>query len=320
MVEKKVSNKESESDQISENLNQENSSIVSVEQNMVCGIVMPISSIDGVSESHWIDVKNIIQSSIKDAGFSPNLVSDADEVGIIQQRIIQNLYSNPIVVCDVSCKNPNVMFELGMRLAFDKPTIIIKDDKTDYSFDTSVIEHIEYPRDLRFNNIIRFKLKLTEKIQATFEKSREKDYSTFLKNFKILHVERLDVKELSPEQFMLEKLSNIESELLFLRKEKYSKEKFYKNKNLNIVRFTQFVDLKIIDLFEYCDNFKKILNDEGFNSIKGLVSYDFHPDPKGFEIVVHHSNEAFDLSFSKACEDIIDLVNEKMQILNMCKL
>jgi hypothetical protein len=34
------------------------------------------------------------------------------------------------------------MFELGMRLAFDKPTVIIKDDKTDYMFDTGIIEHV----------------------------------------------------------------------------------------------------------------------------------------------------------------------------------
>jgi hypothetical protein len=35
-----------------------------------------------------------------------------------------------------------------MRLAFDRPTIIVKDDLTTYSFDTSPIEHLEYPRDL----------------------------------------------------------------------------------------------------------------------------------------------------------------------------
>lgn len=75
------------------------------------------------------------------------------------------MYENPIVVCDVSGKNPNVMFELGIRLAFDKPTIIIKDDKTSYSFDTSPIEHLEYPRDLRYNRIEDFKSKLTDKIK-----------------------------------------------------------------------------------------------------------------------------------------------------------
>ena len=97
-----------------------------------CGLVMPISTFDECSEQHWLDVKAILIEAIESAGFKANLVSDADDVGIIQKRIIQNLFDNPIVVCDVSGKNPNVMFELGLRLAFDKPTIIIKDDATAY--------------------------------------------------------------------------------------------------------------------------------------------------------------------------------------------
>src|SRR4051794_24255330 len=94
-----------------------------------CGIVMPISALDGCSEAHWADVLDILKTAIKSAGFRPDLVSRSDEVTIIHKTIITNLYDNPIVVCDVSGKNPNVMFELGIRLAFDKPTIIIKDDQ-----------------------------------------------------------------------------------------------------------------------------------------------------------------------------------------------
>jgi len=61
------------------------------------------------------------------------------------------------------------MFELGLRLAFDKPTVIIKDDKTEYSFDTGVIEHVPYPRDLRFAKVMEFKKRLTEKISNTYK-------------------------------------------------------------------------------------------------------------------------------------------------------
>jgi hypothetical protein len=91
----------------------------------LCGIVMPVSTCDGCTAEHWLEVQEILSEAIKAADFAPQLVSDADDVGIIQKRIIHNLYENPIVVCDVSGKNPNVMFELGLRLAFDKPTIII---------------------------------------------------------------------------------------------------------------------------------------------------------------------------------------------------
>jgi hypothetical protein len=176
----------------------------------VCGVVMPISAIDGCAETHWSDVLDIISDAVEDAGFEPNLVSNADDVGIIQKRIIQNLYDNPIVVCDVSGKNPNVMFELGMRLAFDKPTIIVKDDKTSYSFDTSPIEHLEYPRDLRFTKIVEFKNKLIEKIKATYEKSsKDENFTTFLKHFGEFKVAKLEKKEVSGQEFILDELRGL---------------------------------------------------------------------------------------------------------------
>lgn len=173
----------------------------------VCGLVMPISAIDNLPEMHWNEVRTIISDSIEKAGFAPNLVSNADDVGIIQKRIIQNLYDNPIVVVDVSAKNPNVMFELGMRLAFDKPTIIVKDDKTTYSFDTAPIEHLPYPRDLRFTQIMEFKEKLTEKIKATHAKATsDPSYTTFLKNFGEFTVAKLDKKEVPGQEFILEEI------------------------------------------------------------------------------------------------------------------
>jgi hypothetical protein len=188
-----------------------------------CGLVMPISSIDGCSAEHWSDVKTIITEaveSIKDPIFDVKLVSDADDVGVIQKRIVQNIYTADVIVCDVSGKNPNVMFELGMRLAFDKPTVIVKDDKTDYSFDTGIIEHVAYPRDLRFNRIVSFKSLLAEKVVATYKAAKlDPDHSTFLKNFGKFHVASLNQDVASPEKLALEMLTDLQSEVGRLRRE-----------------------------------------------------------------------------------------------------
>jgi hypothetical protein len=185
----------------------------------VCGVIMPISALDGCSEEHWREVLSILEDAIKLANFEPNLVSDADDIGILQKRIVQNVYNNEVIVCDVSGKNSNVMFELGMRLAFDKPTIIIKDDMTNYSFDTSVIEHLEYPRDLRFTKIIAFKEKLRSKIAATYEKSKaDPNYSTFLKSFGEYKVAQLQSKEVSSEAYILESLEELKNEVRVLRR------------------------------------------------------------------------------------------------------
>lgn len=196
-------------------------------EKLKCGIVMPISSIDGCNEGHWSEVLSIISDAIEAAGFDGNLVSNADDVGIIQKRIIQNLHDNPIVVCDVSGKNPNVMFELGIRLAFDKPTLIIKDDKTSYSFDTSAIEHLEYPRDLRFSRITDFKEKLSAKIKATYDKSvTDPSYTTFLKHFGEFKVAKIDKKEVSGQELIIDDLKNIKNMIERLERVQAAKENF----------------------------------------------------------------------------------------------
>ena len=175
-----------------------------------CGIVMPISGDEDYPAEHWLDVRHILEEAIEDAGFTPQMVCEAEDIGIIQKRIIQNLYTNPIVVCDFSSKNPNVMFELGMRLAFDKPTIIVKDDKTDYSFDTSVIEHLEYPRDLRFPSIVEFERQLSEKIEGTYKAAtNDTKYSTFLKNFGTFTIPILNTQQISKEEYIIEQIQDI---------------------------------------------------------------------------------------------------------------
>lgn len=187
-----------------------------------CGIVMPISAIDGCDEKHWADVQSIIIEAcdaITEFDVKARVVSDADDVGMIHKRIVRNLYNSDVIICDVSGKNPNVMFELGMRLAFDKPTIIVKDDKTNYSFDTGVIEHLQYPRDLRFHTIVAFKESLARKIVSTYQTQIDKpDSSVFLKNFGAFKVASLDVEKVSSDTMMLDMLQEIQSELRIMRR------------------------------------------------------------------------------------------------------
>jgi len=236
----------------------------SEKKKMTCGIVMPISPIDGCSAEHWTEILTILKEVIKDAGFEPNLVSDADDSGIIQKRIIQNLYKNEIVICDVSAKNPNVMFELGMRLAFDKPTIIVKDDKTDYSFDTSVIEHVPYPRDLRFTKILKFKEVLKSKIKSTYEKSIEDpNYTTFLKHFGEYKITQLEQTEVTSEKYFLSAIDEINQSIREIKYNQIENKQpfqtnFYETKAYKVIR-------EEIDVFKKRNKIKEdleIMTDE----------------------------------------------------------
>lgn len=178
-----------------------------------CGIVIPIAGFNGYPEEHWRDVKEIIIDAADQAGFDAELVSYRNETTVIHKTIIQNLYTNEIVVVDVSGRNPNVMFELGMRLAFDKPTIVIKDEKTDYSFDTSPIDHLGYPSSLHYQTIKDFKGDLIRKIKATYEASQKDGYSSFLKNFTNFTIASIENREVTPSEFILEELKSIRRDL-----------------------------------------------------------------------------------------------------------
>ncbi|MGM0835422.1 MAG: RNA helicase [Bacillota bacterium] len=190
-----------------------------------CGIIMPIAAMPGYTSEHWSEVKQIIIESTKiveGIEFKTSIVSDSDgEIDVIHKRIVQNIYNADIVVCDISGKNPNVMFELGMRLTFDKPTIIIKDDDTDFIFDTGVIEHITYPKDLRFSKVVHFKEDLARRIKATYEKAQSTpDFSTFLGNFGQFKVPSLDQTTVTDvNQYILEELGFLRHEFSAFKKE-----------------------------------------------------------------------------------------------------
>lgn len=184
-----------------------------VSQKIKCGLIMPISKSQGLEPEHWLNVKGIICEALADTEFDVRLVSESDDVGVIHKSIVQNIYKNDIVICDVSTHNANVMFELGLRLAFDKPTVIIKDDETPFSFDTQVIEHIVYKRSLHYVDIVSFKRKLKDKVLATLEQSRQPDFSTFLGHFTINHVSRIEERTVSINDMFIERLDQMQKSI-----------------------------------------------------------------------------------------------------------
>lgn len=289
------------------------------DKNPICGIVMPISAIDGCDKTHWIEVKEIISEAIIMAGFCPHLVSDSEESGVIQKRIVQNLYDNPVAVCDVSGKNPNVMFELGMRLAFDKPTIILKDDSTPYSFDTAAIEHIEYPRSLKYSSINTFKEALSEKIKMTYEAAeKNNNYTTFLKHFGEFTVAKITKKEVSSEVYLLEAIESLSKNISLLNNRVDSLSMPLKNKATyldNQIKFTG--PTKIMTSIKRDDKLSnKILYDK-LLSINGVSDVRYYTEKNGMTsiIVTTENNENADETNKKVIDTIRKI--ESGDILNL---
>jgi len=166
------------------------------ENQKICGIVRPIAAMNDYPSSHWEDVHEIICEASIDAGFVARLVSENEAGGVILSDIVSNIYNNDIVVADVSGRNPNVMFELGMRMAFERPVVIIIDDDTPFSFDISPVKHLLYPRTLRFADIKRFKAELSLAISGAVEASGRRGYRGYLQQFGNIKVSKLEDQDI----------------------------------------------------------------------------------------------------------------------------
>lgn len=121
-----------------------------------CFIIMPVSTPPELvsdyndDNEHFLNVMELLFiPAIKEAGFEPikPITKGSD---IIHGHIITNLQSSDLVLCDMSAKNANVFFELGIRTALNKPICLVKDNLLEkVPFDTSSINYHEYSSDIR---------------------------------------------------------------------------------------------------------------------------------------------------------------------------
>lgn len=85
------------------------------------------------------------------------------------QKILKNLIECDMAICDLSSRNPNVMYELGIRQAYGKKVVLVQDDATDKIFDVAGINTVFYKRDRLYENVIKAKDDIANAIKETYE-------------------------------------------------------------------------------------------------------------------------------------------------------
>ncbi len=137
---------------------------------------MPIADMEGYDKGHFKRVyESIIKKSCEDAGFRALRADDVCHTSMIHATILNQLLEADMVICDLSGKNPNVMFELGIRQAFDKPVVLIQEEGTTPIFDISPIKYINYPRDLRYDMVVNVQKEISKSLTETYEKRNSPD-------------------------------------------------------------------------------------------------------------------------------------------------
>jgi hypothetical protein len=149
-------------------------------QEKTCFIIMPISDAEGYDLGHFKRVYEfIIKPACLAAGFIPMRADDVKKTNVIVIDILRNLLNSDMAICDLSAQNPNVLYELGIRQAFDMPVTLIKDNVTNRIFDIQGFRDIEYSSSLRIDDVNNTIAKLTANIIETYE-SKGKDVNSII--------------------------------------------------------------------------------------------------------------------------------------------
>ena len=175
-----------------------------------CGLIMPISAIGEYDEEHWKEVKECLEDTVKELGFEIRMVSDNDLNLLIPSKIVQSLLQDDIIICDISGVNPNVMFELGLRIGFNKSYIILFDDKQKIPFDINTISCLRYPSTLNKVQMKKFEKSLKERI----EKVEQEEGNDFLKAYGKIKVYEPETEKVTVTEFQeqfFEKMNSLSS-------------------------------------------------------------------------------------------------------------
>lgn len=133
-----------------------------------CFVIMPISDPENYEPGHFKKVyEQLFKPAIEQAGYEPFRADEDKSSNSIHIRILQQLLEAPMALCDLSAKNPNVLYELGIRQAFEKPVVLVNQIGTEKIFDISSINTIDYRPKRIYDEVLEDQRIIAEAITAT---------------------------------------------------------------------------------------------------------------------------------------------------------
>jgi ActR/RegA family two-component response regulator len=110
-----------------------------------CFVIMPFSNTQSCSEQDWTDIFNLlICPAVENSGFNYKCFRNNNHVGGIIKNVMKNLNEADLVIADLTDRNVNVFYELGVRHTLKTPTILLCQNLKEVPFDLHGYFCIEY--------------------------------------------------------------------------------------------------------------------------------------------------------------------------------
>lgn len=112
---------------------------------LICFFIAPIG-VEGSDIRLRSDqvLKHIVGPAAKDCGYETMRADHISEPGIITSQVIQHIVEDPLVIADLTGRNPNVFYELAIRHAIKKPVVQIIHGSEPIPFDVAASRTIHF--------------------------------------------------------------------------------------------------------------------------------------------------------------------------------
>ena len=107
----------------------------------LCFVMMPL-------RPHMDDLyRTLIKPAVEQQGLVALRADEMAATGSITEQIRVAIQQSRLCVADVSGRNANVLYEVGIAHTLGKPTVLLTQDSDDVPFDLRTIRHIQYRLD-----------------------------------------------------------------------------------------------------------------------------------------------------------------------------
>lgn len=147
-------------------------------------VIMPFSEKTSEYPAGYFDevFNSLIVPAAADAGYTAK-TANKNGSDIIHKTIISSIYNSDIILADLTEHNPNVLFELGLAIAFNKKVAIIRAKGTRAIFDVdNSMRVFDYSANLWKSTLEMDVGKLSNHIISTVESDDKSYLDIFLNN------------------------------------------------------------------------------------------------------------------------------------------
>lgn len=178
-----------------------------------CFVIMPIAEHPNYEPGHFKRVyDHLVAPACRLAGYEPIRADDNASSNMIMHDILLKIVKSEMVICDLSTNNANVFYELGLRQAFNKKTVLITDGREKTPFDLLGFRYQPYSPTLRIDTVSAEINRISAALTAT-ENLQANEVNSIVK---LLEIDSANIEIVQPNEnqaFMLQMFNSLSAQI-----------------------------------------------------------------------------------------------------------